>query len=201
MIAREEKMEHLLKDPGPEPAPVDAVGLKDSDTLVRLLLSHRAAILGYVGSIVHDPHLAEDVFQEIALVVLRKGSALRSPSDFPVWVRKIARLEALSASRRLHRHPQPFDTNLLDLLDREWSASEPAEPSPRIEALRTCLERLSPQARELVELRYGKNLSGQTLADHRSQARNTVYVALTRIHQALLSCIRSKVSTWGASRA
>src|SRR5579862_7199463 len=84
-----------------------------------LLLAHRGMIVGYLGSILHDPHLVEDAFQEVALVVLRKGGGLRHSREFPTWVRRIARLEALAALRRLNRRPRPFDHSVLDLLDAE----------------------------------------------------------------------------------
>lgn len=158
-----------------------------------LLLAHRAMIVGYLGSILHDPHLVEDAFQDVALVVLQKGGDLRNSEEFPTWVRRIARLEALAALRRLNRRPRPFDHSILDLLDAEWESGDAPEESPRLEALRSCLERLTPQARKLVELRYGENLSGQSLADRRSQPVNTVYVALARIHRVLWDCVRSKM--------
>lgn len=200
MIAKEDlRASRALR--GSTPVSADSFDPVGPEARVRLLLTHRAMILGYLGSILHDPHLVEDVFQEVALVVLRKGAALRNAGDFPVWLRRIARLEALSALRRLQRRPRPFDQSVLDLLDSGWASGDGEEESPRIEALRSCLERLTPQARKLVDLRYGQNLSGQSLAERRSQALNTVYVALARIHRVLSGCIRSKLLARGPSHA
>jgi len=190
MIAKRDLSGRLFRIPGPTLGPPDP---PEPGTWGGLLQAHRAMIVGYLGSILHDPHLVEDVFQEVALVVLRKGGALRSSRDFPTWVRRIARLEALTALRRLNRRPLPFDHSILDVLDAEWESGDAPEESPQIDALRSCLERLTPQARKLVELRYAQDLSGQTLADRRLQPVNTVYVALARIHRVLSACIRSKI--------
>ena len=46
-------------------------------------------LLGYVLSIVRDFHLAEDVFQDASLIVLRKGEQLQDERDFPAWARKV----------------------------------------------------------------------------------------------------------------
>ena len=36
------------------------------DDFLRLLLRHEAELRAFIGSIVHDPHAREDVFQETA---------------------------------------------------------------------------------------------------------------------------------------
>ena len=47
---------------------------------ILLLLKHRSMLIGYITLIVQDPHLAEDVFQEVAVIVFRKADALTSAS-------------------------------------------------------------------------------------------------------------------------
>ena len=81
---------------------------------IALLLSHRAMLLGYITSIVRDPDLAEDVFQNVAVVVLDKAGAVEADKDFPAWVRGVARLEELAADERLG---VPHG-GLVDMLDK-----------------------------------------------------------------------------------
>ena len=94
----------------------------EPEVLVRLLLGQRAMLLGYLSSFVRDPHLAEDLFQDVALVILKKGPELGDPAGFPLWARRIARLEALNALRRRGKAPRSLDDSVLDVLDRQWSA-------------------------------------------------------------------------------
>lgn len=168
----------------------------DQDAVLRLLLTHRAMLVGYIGSIVRDGHLAEDIFQNVSLIVVKKGTALEDPAAFPAWARRIARFEALNALRREGKSPQPLDDHLLDLLEAHWSAGDDAEGA-RAEALRGCLEKLTSRSRQLIELRYRENVSGTDLARRLSQPLNTVYVALSRIHRALSACIRLRLSQGG----
>jgi RNA polymerase sigma-70 factor, ECF subfamily len=162
----------------------------EQEVLVRRLLAERAMLLGYIASIVRDPHGVEDVFQDVALIVLKKRDELDDPSGFPAWARKVARLEALNAVRRRAKAPRPLDESVQDALDLRWNAGDGGGSA---DALRTCLDRLSPRARLVVELRYRDDLSGQGLADRLAQPLNTVYVTLSRIHRALSDCLRGRL--------
>lgn len=166
----------------------------DHDQALKALLAQRAPLAGYIRAIVGDPHLAEDVFQEVALVVVRKAPAHADEARFSAWVRTVARFEALAALRK--RHAQvPFDDALLDALDAQWAACEEAEPArPAIDALRQCLGRLSPTSRKLVAAKYEQARTGEDIAAELGRPVNSVYVALTRIHKALADCVRSRLA-------
>jgi RNA polymerase sigma-70 factor (ECF subfamily) len=167
----------------------------DQDTAVRLILSHRGKAIGYISSILGDTHLAEDVFQDVAVLTLRKAASIEGEEAFPGWLFKTARFLALNALRKSRRMPQPLDDSVLDLLDQEWAAGE-GEPDNQaaLDALHSCLEKLTDRARHLVGLRYGNEMSGQTLAESLGQPLNTVYVALSRIHRALAKCVQGELN-------
>lgn len=154
-------------------------------------------LLGYIAAIVRDPDLTEDIFQNVAVVVLDKGHAVEAEEDFPRWARRVARLEALTALRRRRRAPSPLDPALIDLLEDEWAATDAAAPAEP--ALRECLERLSPHARSLIQLRYAEGLSGKQVAERLNRSPNTVYVALSRAYRCLAECVRRRLGKEGAS--
>jgi RNA polymerase sigma-70 factor, ECF subfamily len=167
----------------------------DHDQAIKALMAERAPLLGYIRAIVGDPHLAEDVFQEVVLVVVKKGGV---QGHFAAWVRTIARYEALAALRKRHAYV-PFDDALLDAFDAQWAACEEAEPHrPAVDALRACLERLSPTSRRLVAAKYERAQSGEQIAAEIGRPVNTVYVALTRIHKALADCVRGRLARGAA---
>ena len=169
----------------------------DRDESLRLLLSHRAMLMGYIGMIVRDSHTAEDVFQEVAIIVVEKARTLANREDFPRWARKIARFKALKAVHSRVSAPSIVDESLLDLLEEDWASDDQAEPAPSSEALQHCLGALTPYARQLIELRYGKSLTGKALAESLGQPVNTIYVALSRTYRALAACVRTRLSREG----
>lgn len=166
----------------------------DPDRLLRLLLAQRAMVIGYILAIVRDRHLAEDIFQEVSLIVMRKAEAIPTEEAFPGWIRKAARFEAMNALRKAKRGATPLDDAVLDALEPHWDAADGTEPRREVEALRKCIETLTPKVRRLVDLRYRENLSGEKLAETLAQPLNTIYVALTRAHKKLGECVRARLA-------
>jgi RNA polymerase sigma-70 factor (ECF subfamily) len=142
---------------------------------------------------VRDDHLAEDVFQEVAALAVRKCEEIQDGRHFLAWMRLTARHKALKVVRREHRY-QLLDEPLLDQLDEQWAEHDLASDTDLVEALRLCVERLSPHARNLVKLRYVDGISGLRLAEVVDRTLNTVYVSLSRIHRSLGDCIRQRLA-------
>jgi RNA polymerase sigma-70 factor (ECF subfamily) len=165
----------------------------DQESLVILLLRERVKLLAYIRAIVRDDHLAEDVLQEVALLALRKRDEIRDGRHFLGWMRLTSRHRALKTLRRRHHQPLLEET-LLDRLDEQWAEHDQSPSADLLEALRHCLERLSPPARSLVELRYAEGVSGRRLAEVVDRSLNTVYVTLSRIHRSLGDCIRRRLA-------
>lgn len=162
----------------------------DRDQTLRLLLRERSLVLGYLRSLVRDPHLAEDLFQEISVRALDKCGEIADEVHFQGWIRRAGRLEALNLLRKRERGPLPLDDAILDQLESHWdnAAATPAEE--RLAALRGCVGRLTPRAQSLVRLRYGEGLPGTRVAELVDMTLNTLYVALSRIHRTLAECVR-----------
>ena len=168
----------------------------DQERAVELLLSHRGMLLGYITSIVRDADLAEDVLQNVAVVVLKKAAAVQDDRQFPAWARRVARLEALTALRQRRRSPELLDGAVLDLLEGHWAVTDwPAAPARK--ALRGCVERLSPYARQLITLRYVEGLPSRAVAERMNRPVNTVHVALSRTYKLLAECVRRGVARQG----
>jgi RNA polymerase sigma-70 factor, ECF subfamily len=171
---------------------------QELDQNLKLLLAQRALLIGYIRAIVGDPHLAEDVFQDVALVVVKKAPAGLDESHFSAWVRVVARYESLTALRK--RHVQvPFDDALLDAFDGQWAEHAEAESQQSsVEALRACLDHLPPTSRRLVAAKYEREQTGEQIATELRKPLNTVYVTLSRIHKVLADCVRRRLAMGGA---
>jgi RNA polymerase sigma-70 factor (ECF subfamily) len=176
----------------------------DGTAALRLLLINRGMLLGYINAITGDPTLSEDVFQEVSIVVLDKHAMLTSSEGFKPWARTIARFQALKAVARRRSGPVMLSGDIMDLLDTSWSAldedSAALADQERLAALRSCLTRITPRARRLVEMRYFENLPGARIAELLGKPLNTIYVAISRIHRALGECVRGELQRQGGGR-
>ena len=88
------------------------------DRFLRLFTANDAAIRAFVRSLVPTRQDAEDVMQEIAVVLWRKFSELPD-DDFRRWAFGVARYEILAWRRDKARDRHLFGDDTLDLL-AEW---------------------------------------------------------------------------------
>jgi RNA polymerase sigma-70 factor (ECF subfamily) len=165
------------------------------ETVIRRVLSDRASLLGYVRSLGLDEHLAEDVFQNVCLVVIEKFEQAKNWNHFGAWVRTIARFEAMNAARRQRKTGQLFDERIIDILDQHWNQYEQeSERLDRAAIVQRCIERLTPYARKLLRLRYQEGMRGADLAAAVQRKVQSVYVALSRAHKAVGACVARSLS-------
>jgi RNA polymerase sigma-70 factor (ECF subfamily) len=169
------------------------------DNMVRIMLRERPKVLAFIRAIVRDRHLAEDVYQDISISALEHRNEIRDEQHLQRWLRHVARNRAINAYRQQQASPLVFNDTLVQTLELEWSDYDELPTSQTLAALDKCIERLSPYARRLVELRYTEGLSGKKLADVVNRKTTTVYVAIARIHRALGNCIRHHLKTGDAA--
>lgn len=157
----------------------------------QLFMVHQQALLAYLLSIVPRLPDAQDLLQEVFLVVSRKAGAWCEGTDFLPWVCAIARYEALHLARSNKRGVIPLDADVIELLHTEQPRI--SELESQIDRLKECLKRLSPRARELVMLRYHAAQMPEAIAVSMNWSVGAVRVALTRAKQALRECIEERL--------
>ena len=153
------------------------------------LLSSRAWLLSYIRALVRDFALAEDVFQEVALTMVRRKDEIEPGKGLEGYFLKAARHAALAAIEKTQRLGSSLSPELIDALDAAWERSANPDEPWKINVLRTCIEKLQDRARRLLSLRYDGLLSGKALADRIGTTTQGAYVALSRVHSALRKCV------------
>jgi RNA polymerase sigma-70 factor, ECF subfamily len=136
----------------------------DREALDKLLQGIQMQLYGYLVSFVHDKHLAEDLLQDVFVIVIQKLRWLREPNAFPAWVYRIASRQAfraLKTKRRLasfHETDPPLDAT-------EAEASEEKPPPEILDRIPELLEQLSPASRAVLSLHYLQEMTLQEVAD------------------------------------
>ena len=164
------------------------------EQVIQGLWRDRAKLLAYVDAIVlHEHHdLAEDIYQEVVILALKKAAEIESQEHLVGWARKAAKYKAIDYLRRKKLEPRHISPDVLDLLEREWEAEWRVAPSATVTFLRECLKKLTPRARKLIDLRYGDQLDGATISEVLGVKVQSIYMALSRIYRTLEECIRRK---------
>ena len=144
----------------------------------RLFIENQRRLFGFVLTLLPRIDEAEEVFQNICVVLLGKFDAFEPGTSFIRWACQIAKFEVLSYRRRTRRDHCIFNECEIELLAERRLEMEP-ELEPRRTALRDCLQKLRPEDRRLVQVRYADNCNTRGLAEKLHMQENTAYKALT----------------------
>lgn len=164
---------------------------------VALWSAHARQVYSYIFSLVANCNDADDVFQEASITLMQKFGEFDPATSFSAWACRVAYFKSLSHLKL--RHPfEHLDEQLLDAIE-ETARRSSLEDDSRFEALGKCLSLLPPKDRQLVEMRYRKELTVEALAAKAGRNVSGVYKSLARIHDALLECIRRRLMEGGSS--
>ncbi|MGH7143851.1 MAG: RNA polymerase sigma factor [Planctomycetota bacterium] len=165
------------------------------DSLLEEFTRERHVLEGYILAIVRDPHVAEDVYQDTAVEVLKSLERYDSAQPFRGWVLGIARNKSKQALAKLARlQPTPSE-RLAALIETAYQEQEPdcfQQLSSAHLYLRDCMTRLTARLREMIRLRYFDNLSAKAVAERMGKSAGAVDVALSRARQALAECVAKR---------
>ena len=157
---------------------VERIGRGDATALEALYARHGRALLAYLIGQVGDPHLAEEVLQDVMLAVWRSAAQFRGESAVRTWLLAIARRRAITARQRRPPDEPPLDdraaaddTGPLELVERRSEQR----------AIRAALRDLPDDQRETLELVFFHGLTGPQAAAVMGVAPGTVK---SRLHRA-----------------
>ncbi|QDT99542.1 RNA polymerase sigma factor [Gimesia aquarii] len=136
----------------------------DTDALDSLLNAIQEPIYRYIVNLVNNEHLADDILQEVFLLVVRKIYWIKDARAFRPWVYRIASRETFRSLRReRHKPEQPQDPHLLESV--EEMSHFVLTDQEIAEALMKLLDQVSPASSAVLNLHYLHEMSLQEVAD------------------------------------
>lgn len=150
MDAREAAVERLYREVGPE-------------------------IQSYLRRHLPDCGAADDLLQEVFVIVVRDCSALQAARSPRTWIFGIARNLLREHRRRARRQMSP-------LTDAQEATADTHSADGRIEAVKEAILGLPEKNREVLELRVGLNLTYEEIAEILAVPMGTVR---SRLHYAV----------------
>lgn len=174
------------------------------DALVNQLLQHRDSLLGFILALTRDYGAAEEVFQEVAKVILEEKQRGTAVEQFMPWAREIARRRVGEYYRgHARRHAGELLASSMDeMACQAFAENERIQEasSLRFKALLECLEKLAGRSRQVVEGFYRQGKSIREIAAGMGWTENSVKSALWRSRKLLADCIRGKMESQEKSR-
>jgi len=155
-----------------------------------LINRHKSKIFTHIVLIVRDRALAEDLFQDAFIKVIRtlRAGKYREEGKFLPWVMRIAHNLAVDHFRKSNRMPTTSgsdDFDIFDVISDTQASIEDVVVEDEIHTdLRALVEELPEKQKEVLIMRHYCDMSFKDIADETNVSINT---ALGRMRYALIN--------------
>ena len=170
---------------------LNAYLLGNENAVTVLVNRHRRRVFDYINMMVKDRDVADDIFQETLIRVLRfvKEGRYTENGKFLSWVLRIAHNQVIDHFRQKKQQNNISEGEAgYDLLNNKKFSDSTVEDkmvSAQIEAdARRLVDHLPPEQKEVVMMRYYMGLSFKEIAEQTEVSINT---ALGRMRYALIN--------------
>ena len=159
-----------------------------------LLMRHQSRVYSYIFHIVKNRDLAEDVFQETfvkAIMTIKQGRYSEN-GKFVAWITRIAHNLIIDHYRQeKSENTVSTDEDEVNLLNRKDLCEDNIEDAMVVEQIhkdvKRIIEALPESQREVLVMRYYRNMSFKEIADTTNVSINT---ALGRMRYAIMNMRR-----------
>ncbi len=155
-----------------------------------LFARHHVRVYRFVLRLVRDESVAEDLISEVFLDVWRQAGRFEGRSQVSTWLLAIARFKALSALRR--RPDEELDDETAEAIEDPSDDPEVAlDKKDKSAAIRKCLEKLSAEHREIIDLVYYHEKSVEEVAQIVGIPENTVKTRMFYARKRLAELLKA----------
>ena len=162
-----------------------------------LVRQNEPSLMTYLRTMVRDPGLVDDLFQETLITAWKKFDQYDQSLPLAPWLRGIALNLARNAGRRQQRECLVFSDSMNSAIETAIQTIEQADGQDwgdKPSALSDCLAELPPRSRELIRRRYEENLNASAIAELTQQTASGVRKKLQRVRDALARCVGGKLA-------
>jgi len=156
-------------------------------------LAKRQNLMAFIYWLVRDPHVSEDIFQEVWIKLLEALESGVRIDDQAKWCRGVAKNLILHHWRDQRDAKVVPDSELIEKIEIAFSEADDTDWSGRREALSQCMEQLPGKLRNLLTLKYEMGHSMEAIAREANQSSAGVIKALLRVRQSLRQCIERRL--------
>jgi RNA polymerase sigma-70 factor (ECF subfamily) len=162
-----------------------------------LLKKYEEKVFAYILRVVKNEDIANDIFQDTfvkAIMTIKQGRYTES-GKFPAWITRIAHNLIIDYYRQeKSENLQSSDIDDVDILNRKELAEETIEDiivnKQQMDEVKFLLSLLPEPQREVLTMRYYRNMSFKEIADVTNVSINT---ALGRMRYGILNLRRLAV--------
>ena len=156
----------------------------DDNGLVEIIGHYRYGLTLYIGDIVGDICLAEDIMQEVFVKLAVKKPKFGGKSSFKTWLYSVARNRALDRLRQIARHKETPLDECFEASDETDIEKQYIKEEQKIE-LHKAMKRLSSDYAQVLYLRYFEDFDTNEIAGIMRKSKKQVGDLLYRAKKSL----------------
>ena len=150
---------------------------------------HNVRIFRFILRFGVDQATAEDLVSDVFLDVWRQAERFEFRSAVSTWLLGIARFKALSSTRK-RRDTVDADDAMAEMADDADTPEIVAQKTSKAEVMRACLNALSDDHREVIDLVYYHEKSIREVAEVVGVPENTVKTRMFHARKNLSELMR-----------
>jgi RNA polymerase sigma-70 factor (ECF subfamily) len=156
-----------------------------------LYLRHQRRVFRFVLRMLGDRCLSEDVLSEVFFDVWKKAEHFQGRSSVSTWLLGIARHKALTAAATKSRTFESLDEAAIKIADPAADQDAAMLEYERSVILHRCLEALSAEHREIIDLVYYQEMTVKQIADLLAIPENTVKTRMFYARKRLAALVEA----------
>lgn len=158
------------------------------------ITENRSKILAAILSMTNDFEVADDLFQECVLEILKNSDKYDQERDFLPWACGIARNIVRNYWRTSQKAPSIMSQDILESISKIVITNEEEDLwMEERKAMYLCLQNLPERLRNLLVLRYAQNIKGPRLAELSQYPAGSIRTTLSRLRKKLRHCINTQI--------
>lgn len=169
--------------------------------ILKQLLQYRTELFGFICAVVHNVHAAEDLFQEVSVIITEKADAGLHIRDFRAYAKEVARRRVLQYFREERAKktvalPTPAMAELLGDLYVQHDPS-PLELNEEYAALKACMDQLPEASVRVLRLRIIHEQSYAEISGRIRRSEAAMRMLVMRTRAALEQCMERRLNLNG----
>ena len=170
--------------------------MKKESEYLKLLTSNYCKLHSYVLCLVCNKADADDIMQEVAVVMWKSFDKFEAGTSFIAWAKTIARNKVMDHQKMKQRARNKLDPRLLEIMYKERQEGTDSIDE-KIMVLENCIKKLQMSEQSILKLRYFENKSVKDMAANLNLPLHTMYRRISRLHELLLGCVKRHMMSEG----
>jgi RNA polymerase sigma-70 factor, ECF subfamily len=167
---------------------IAGIASEDQRALRTLIARHQLRVFRFIVRLVRDEAVAEELTNEVFLEAWRHAKSFEGRASPSTWLLSIAHNRAVSSLRK--RREQSWDEEKAnEIADTDDDPEVVAQKADKGAVMRRCLDGLSPEHREIIDLVYYHEQSiteaSQVLGIPEATVKTRMFYARKRLSELL----------------